>query len=87
MTMVVASRFTWSDYPGLRAGRVYAGKPDIFRRPSGEVHLLADTGATATVCGLPRADFPWTFESVDAMVQATPCSACGLRPGEQKVGL
>ena len=78
MTLVVASRFTWSDYPGLRPGRVYAGKPDLFRRPSGDVHLLADADATNTVCGLPRADFPHEFATADAMVKATPCPECGL---------
>jgi hypothetical protein len=83
MTLVVASRFTWSDYPGLRAGRVYAGKPDIFRRPSGDLHVLADAKATDTLCGLPRTDFPYEFASTDTMVRATPCPACGLRPGGQ----
>lgn len=78
MTLVVASRFTWSDYPGLRPGRVYAGRPDLFRRPSGDVHVLAEADATGTVCGLPRADFPYEFTTADAMVKATPCPGCGL---------
>lgn len=59
--VLVASAFVWSHYPGLRAGRVYAGKSDITRHPTGETHVLDGPDAAETRCGLPRSGFTYEF--------------------------
>lgn len=58
---LVASAFVWSQYPGLRAGRIYTGKPDITRLPTGETHVVDGPGTDETRCGLPRAGFTYEF--------------------------
>lgn len=75
---VVATRFVWSDYPGLRPGKLYAGKPDLFKRPSGESHLVGSADATETLCGLARASFPHEFGDVSSIRsdRSTRCPAC-----------
>ena len=75
---VVATHFVWSDYPGLRAGRLYAGKPDIFKRPSGESHLLETADAIETLCGVSRTPFPHDFGDADSISsdRSTRCTAC-----------
>lgn len=80
--LVVASRFVWSHYPGLRAGRLYAGKPDLYRRPAGDAHLVDGPDAVETLCGLSRTLFPHDFpdaESIGASTLSTPCTTCAGR--------
>jgi hypothetical protein len=75
---VVATHFVWSDYPGLRAGKLYAGKPDISKRPAGESHLLEAPDATEPMCGLSRTLFPHDFGDTDSISsdKSTRCTAC-----------
>lgn len=73
---VVASNFVWNEYPGLRAGRAYAGLPDVSRRPSGEAHLVEGPDAVETVCGLPRASFPHDFPEFAHVGPPDPCVTC-----------
>ena len=78
--IVVASKYVLSGYPGLRAGRLYAGKPDLTTHPTAETHLVEGEGATETLCGLPRDRFPHEFpESTALGKRAEPCATC--RPG------
>lgn len=75
--IVVAATFVWSDYPGLRAGRLWAGKPDLTRHPSAATHLVDDPDAVDTVCGLPRTQFPHEFPEGTALDRrAVPCTTC-----------
>ena len=75
--LIVASKFVWSDYPGLRAGRIYAGKPDLPRHPTDETHLVEGPDATETLCGLPRARFPYEFPVATPLGRtADPCPTC-----------
>jgi hypothetical protein len=77
--IVVTSRFVWSHYPGLRAGRIYAGKSDIYQRPAGDAHLVGGPEATETLCGASRAGFPYDFPdaaSIGASPLSTPCPTC-----------
>ena len=74
---LVASEFVWSDYPGLRVGRIYAGKPDLTRHPNAETHVVDGPDAVATLCGLPRTQFPHEFPEGTALGRrAVPCSTC-----------
>ncbi|GAY08061.1 hypothetical protein [Pseudonocardia sp. N23] len=82
--VVVAETYVWSDYPGMRAGRLYAGKPDLTRHAGGQTHLAAGDDATRTLCGLPRSRFPHTFPAARSLSRrADPCESClpGVRPG------
>lgn len=75
----VASAYAWSGYPGLRPGLLYAGKPDLFKRPTGEVHLVAGADATETLCGVSREPFPHDFpdaESIEWEKRARFCATC-----------
>ena len=75
--IVVASAFVWSDYPGLRVGRIYAGKPDLTRHPHAETHVVDGPDAVETLCGLPRARFPHVFPEGTAFgKRAVPCTTC-----------
>ena len=76
--LVVASAFVWSEYPGLRPGRLYAGKPDLFKRPGGESHLVATADATETLCGVPRDGFPHDFGDPASITsdRSTRCATC-----------
>lgn len=76
MTYVVASHFAWNEYPGLRAGRIYRGAPDVSRRPLGEVHLIDRLDAAETLCGLPRTSFPHDFPELAAVSPSDPCATC-----------
>jgi hypothetical protein len=73
---VVATHFVWNEYPGLRAGRAYAGLPDVSRRPSGETHFVDGQDAALTVCGLPRASFPYEFPELADGGPTEACAAC-----------
>ena len=75
---VVASTYVWSEYPGLRPGRLYAGKPDLFKRPGGESHLVAGPDATETLCGMAREGFPHDFGDPDSISsdRSTRCTVC-----------
>ncbi|MEJ2863968.1 hypothetical protein [Actinomycetospora flava] len=80
--IVVAERFVWSEYPGMRPGRVYAGKPDLFKRPKGEAHLVDGPDAVETLCGVSRERFPLDFPdaaSTGSSKYATPCATCEER--------
>jgi hypothetical protein len=75
--ILVASKFVWSHYPGLRAGRLYAGKSDLTRHPNAETHLVDGPDATETRCGLPRTRFPHEFpEGTTPGSRAEPCAVC-----------
>jgi hypothetical protein len=74
--LLVAARFVWDEYPGLRAGRLYAGTGDVNRRPGGEAHLVEGPDAAETVCGLPRALFAYEFPWPDALLRSEPCTTC-----------
>lgn len=76
--VVIASRYVWSEYPGLRPGRLYAGKPDLFRRPAGESHLLASPDAVETLCGRARTEFPHEFGDPSSISsdKSTRCATC-----------
>jgi hypothetical protein len=73
---VVAARFRWDEYPGLRPGRIYSGQPDIVRHPLGETHYVDGPDADETVCGLPRADFRYDFPDLLDLGTAEPCTTC-----------
>jgi hypothetical protein len=73
---VVAPRFAWAEYPGLRPGRIYAGKPDVGRLPLGQTHFVDAADAAQTVCGLPRASFPHDFPDLVDLGTAEPCTTC-----------
>lgn len=74
---VVAEGYRWDEYPGLRPGRIASGKGDVGRSPRGASHLVEGPDAVETVCGLPRATFPYDFPDRTAMVApAEPCVAC-----------
>lgn len=73
---VVASQFRWDEYPGLRAGRLYSGKPDVTRSPLGETHLVEGPDAVETLCGLPRASFPHNFPDRTELGSSEACTAC-----------
>ena len=75
---VVASKYVWSEYPGLRPGRLYAGKPDLFKRPAGESHLVAGPDAVETLCGVARASFPHDFGDPGSISsdKSTRCPTC-----------
>lgn len=76
-SIVVAAEYVWSHYPGLRAGRLYAGKPDLTRHPTAGTHLVAGPDADATLCGLARAGFPHEFPEGTALGKgAEPCTTC-----------
>ena len=76
-SVIVAEHFAWSDYPGLRAGRLSAGKPDLTKHPVGEVHRAASVDATQTLCGLPRALFPNDFPEYTVLgTRAAVCPTC-----------
>ena len=75
--ILVASQFVWSDYPGLRPGRFYAGKPDLTRHPNAETHVVDGPDAVDTLCGLPRTQFAHEFpEGTTLGRRATPCTVC-----------
>lgn len=75
--LIVSSGFVWSDYPGLRVGRMYAGKPDLTRHPQGEIHLVDDADAVETRCGLPRTPFPHEFPDATPLDRrSAPCPTC-----------
>lgn len=75
--VIVASRYVWSHYPGLRAGRLYAGKPDLTTHPTAETHLADGPYAAETLCGLPRTRFPHEFPETTALgTGAQPCTTC-----------
>ncbi|MBW0102179.1 hypothetical protein [Pseudonocardia sp. KRD291] len=78
--IMVASGFVWADYPGLRAGRIYAGKPDLGRHPDAETHLVDGPDgpdSAETLCGLPRAQFPHEFPEATALGKgADLCPTC-----------
>ncbi|MCD2197566.1 hypothetical protein LQ327_29770 [Actinomycetospora endophytica] len=75
--IIVASKFVWSHYPGMRAGRIYAGKSDLTRHPNAETHLVAGPDAVETLCGLPRAQFPHEFaEGTAPGKRAELCVTC-----------
>jgi hypothetical protein len=75
--IVVASKFVWSHYPGLRAGRIYAGKSDITKHPNAETHVIDGPDAAQTLCGLPRARFPHEFaEGTTPGSRAEICATC-----------
>ncbi len=80
---VVAALYVWDEYPGLRAGRLYAGGGDIGRHPRGETHVVAGVDATKTVCELPRDRFPHRFAESVNLADADPCPDCGIgsQPG------
>jgi hypothetical protein len=74
---VVAARFRWDEYPGLRPGRIYSGAGDVAKSPLGEAHLVEGPDAPATICGLPRASFPLDFPTVTGFRDpAEPCADC-----------
>ncbi len=73
---VVASHFAWDEYPGLRAGRIYAGKGDVSRHPAGEAHLVDGPEAVETLCGLPRLSFPHDFPDLADLGPSDHCTAC-----------
>lgn len=73
---VVASHFVWDEYPGLRAGRIYAGKGDVSRHPQGEAHLVEGPDAVETLCGLPRSSFPHDFPDLAGLSPTDPCTSC-----------
>ena len=75
--IVVASKFVWSDYPGLRVGRLYAGQPDLPRLPNSDTHVVDGEDAARTVCGLDRTQFPHEFPEATALGRdAKPCAVC-----------
>ncbi|ODU05765.1 MAG: hypothetical protein ABS81_06695 [Pseudonocardia sp. SCN 72-86] len=75
--VVVAERWVWSHYPGMRAGRLYAGKSDLTKYPDGQTHLAAGPEAVVTLCGLPRTGLPHQFAVTTPLgVHATPCPDC-----------
>jgi hypothetical protein len=77
--LVVASQFVLSDYPGMRAGRIYSGKPDLFKRPKGEAHVVDGPDATETLCGISRDGFPHDCTeatTVDQPFVTSPCATC-----------
>ncbi|RZT83965.1 hypothetical protein EV383_0796 [Pseudonocardia sediminis] len=75
--IVVASKYVLSDYPGMRAGRIYAGKPDLTRHPNAETHVVEGPDAVETLCGRPRADFPHEFADGTTLgKRADPCAVC-----------
>lgn len=75
--IIVAAKFVWSDYPGLRAGRLYAGKPDLTQHPTAETHLVDGADGVRTLCGLDRRDFPYEFPEATALGRgADTCTAC-----------
>ena len=77
--IVVAAQFVWSDYPGLRIGRTYAGLPDLTRLPNSETHVVDGPDAVGTLCGLPRSQFPLEFAEGTALGwRAVPCAVCRL---------
>ena len=81
--IVVTSHFVWSHYPGLRAGRLYAGKSDLVKRPKGEAHLVAGPDATETLCGVSRDPFPYAFPHAGPLTSSTyvtPCATCEGSP-------
>lgn len=73
---VVASHFVWNEYPGLRAGRLYSGAPDVSRRPAGDIHLVEGPDAVETSCGLPRTSFPHEFRELVHLGPSDPCTTC-----------
>jgi hypothetical protein len=73
---LVASNFVWAEYPGLRPGRIYAGLPDVARHPGGEAHLVAGPDAAETLCGRPRASFPYEFPALTELRSSDPCATC-----------
>lgn len=75
--IVVAAKYVWSDYPGLRAGRLWAGKPDLTKHPSAATHVVDDLHAVETRCGLPRTQFPHEFPAGTTLdKRAVPCTTC-----------
>jgi hypothetical protein len=75
---LVAARFAWAEYPGLRAGRLYAGTDDVARHPRGEAHLVDGPDAAETLCGLPRTTFPHAFPWPGPLAEPCPdCRAAG----------
>ncbi|GAA1089271.1 hypothetical protein [Pseudonocardia alni] len=75
--ILVAEKFVWPHYPGLRAGRVYAGKSDITQHPDAETHVVDGPDATETRCGRPRSGFPHEFgEGTTHGKHEYDCGAC-----------
>jgi hypothetical protein len=73
---LVASNFAWTEYPGLRPGRLYSGQPDIARSPLGQIHLVEGPDADETLCGLSRELFPHDFPQLTQLPASEACSAC-----------
>lgn len=74
--LLVAARFAWDEYPGLRAGRLYRGAPDLGRSPLGETHVVEGPDAVATLCGLARTAFPHHFPEPARLGSADLCATC-----------
>ena len=73
---VVAVGFTWDEYPGLRPGRMYSGRPDVNRRPFGDSHLVAGPDEEKTLCGLPRHEYPYDFPALAQLASPGACATC-----------
>ena len=78
---VVAAQFAWDEYPALRVGRLFRGEPDVGRHPVGETHLVEGSDAVETLCGLPRASFPYEFPQLTRLNPSEPCTTCRVRDG------
>ena len=76
--LLVAALYVWDEYPGLRAGRIYAGKGDIGTHPRGETHAVASVDSATTVCGQSRDHFPYEFAESVSLVAADVCPECRI---------
>ena len=75
--IVVAAAFVWSEYPGLRPGKIVRGEPDLYKQPNAETHVVDGPAAAETLCGLPRAQFPYEFPQGTVFGRrASPCTTC-----------
>ena len=76
--LLVAALYVWDEYPGLRAGRIFAGKGDIGTHPRGETHAVASADSLTTVCGQPREKYPYAFADSVSLVAADACPDCRI---------